>query len=97
MPYVVAAHWRAKDGSENRVAQIVEELTQPSRAEPGNRFYQASRSPEDPRWFFLYEIYDDEAAYQAHMESPHFTRLARDEAIPHLLESRERQFFQTLG
>jgi quinol monooxygenase YgiN len=97
MAYVVAAHWRAKDGAEDRVAKIIEELTPLSRAEPGNRYYQAQRSGEDPRHFFLYEIYADEAAYQAHMETEHFTRLVKEEAIPDLLAAREREFFETLG
>jgi quinol monooxygenase YgiN len=97
MAYVVAAHWRAKDGAEDRVAEIIEELTPLSRAEPGNRHYQAQRSAEDPRHFFLYEIYADEAAYQAHMETEHFTRLVKEEAIPNLLAAREREFFETLG
>jgi quinol monooxygenase YgiN len=97
MAYVVAAHWRAKDGAQDRVAEIIEELTPLSRAEPGNRYYQAQRSVEDPRHFFLYEIYEDEAAYQAHMETAHFTRLAKEEAIPNLLAEREREFFETFG
>jgi quinol monooxygenase YgiN len=97
MAYVVAAHWRAKDGAEDRVAEIIEELTPLSRAEPGNRYYQAQRSFEDPRHFFLYEIYADEGGYQAHMETEHFTRLVKEEAIPDLLAAREREFFETLG
>jgi quinol monooxygenase YgiN len=39
----------------------------------------------------------DEAGYQAHMDSEHFTRLVKQEAIPDLLESRERAFCVTLG
>jgi quinol monooxygenase YgiN len=97
MAYVVAAHWRAKDGAEDRLAEIIEELTPLSRAEPGNRYYQAQRSVEDSRHFFLYEIYADEAAYQAHMATEHFTRLAKEEAIPNLLAAREREFFETFG
>ena len=68
----------------------------PSRAEPGCLFYQPHRSPEDPRLFYLYEQYADEAGYQAHMDSEHFTRLVKQEAIPRLLESRERAFYVTL-
>ena len=96
MAYVVSAHWRAKDGKEGRLAELIEELAPPSRAEPGNRFYQAQRSAEDPDLFFLYEQYEDEAAYQAHMDSEHFTRLVKEEAIPELLEERRREFFETL-
>ena len=97
MAYVVVAKWTAKEGLQDRLAEICDEMTEPSRAEPGNRFYQAQVSVDDPRQFYLYEQYADEAAYQAHMDSEHFTRLVKDEAIPELLEARERTFYTTLG
>jgi quinol monooxygenase YgiN len=96
MAYVVSAHWRAKEGKEDRLAELIEELAPPSRAEPGSVFYQAQRSVDDPRLFYLYEQYADEAAYQAHMDSEHFTRLVKEEAIPELLEARERAFYTTI-
>jgi quinol monooxygenase YgiN len=95
MAYVVSALWRAQEGEEGRIARIIEELTEPSRAEPGNLFYQAHRSLDDPRLFYLYEQYVDESGYQAHQESEHFQRLVVGEAIPHL-ESRERAFYETM-
>ena len=95
-PTSSAPSGRAKEGEEDRLAEIIEEMTEPSRAEPGNRFYQAQRSAEDPRLFFLYEQYEDEAGYEAHMASEHFTRLVKDEAIPDILEAREREFYETL-
>ena len=97
MAYVVSAKWRAKAGKEDRLEEVCREMTEPSRAEPGNLFYQAHRAPEDPQLFYLYEQYVDEAGYAAHMDSEHFTRLVKQEAIPELLESREREFFETLG
>ena len=96
MGFVVCATWTARAGEEERVRGCIERLVEPSRAEPGNRLYQPARDPENPRVFFLYEIYDDEAAYRAHGESPHFRELALGEAIP-LLESRERSFYETFG
>jgi quinol monooxygenase YgiN len=96
MAYVVAAQWRAKEGSEERLEALIGQMVEPSRAEPGCLFYQPHRSHDDPRLFFLYEQYADEAGYQAHMDSEHFTRLVKEEAIPHLLESRERAFYVTL-
>jgi quinol monooxygenase YgiN len=96
MAYVVVAKWTAKDGQEGRLAEICEEMTEPSRAEPGNLYYQAQRDPENPRLFLLYEQYEDEAGYEAHMASEHFTRLVKEEAIPNILESREREFYETL-
>ena len=96
MAYVVCAKWTAKEGKEDRLVEIIEEMTPPSRAEPGNRFYQAARSAEDPNLFFLYEQYVDEGGYEAHMDSEHFTRLVKEEAIPEVLEAREREFYETL-
>jgi len=95
MAYVVVAKWTAKEGLQDRLGEICDEMTEPSRAEPGNRFYQAQRSVENPRLFLLYEQYEDEGAYEAHMASEHFTRLVKEEAIPNILESREREFYET--
>jgi quinol monooxygenase YgiN len=96
MAYVVSAKWRAKDGKADRLREICAEMTEPSRAEEGNLFYQAQVAVDDPQLFYLYEQYVDEAAYHAHMDSPHFTRLVKEEAIPEILEAREREFYETL-
>ena len=95
MAYVVSALWRANEGEEERIARICAEMTPLSREEPANLFYQPHRSLEDPRLFYLYEQYEDEAGYQAHQDSEHFQRLVVGEAIPNL-ESRERAFYVTL-
>ena len=94
MAYVVAAKWRARPGMEKRLAQLCEDMTEPSRAEPANLFYQAHRSPEDPRLFFLYEQYSDESGYHAHMDSEHSAALR--ERRSRAARGREREFFETL-
>jgi quinol monooxygenase YgiN len=94
MAYVVLATWIAKPGEEEAVAAAIDQLIEPSRAEPGNLMYQAHRNPEDPRVFLLYEQYADEAAYRAHGESEHFKRLGHGDAIPRLQE-RTRSFYET--
>jgi quinol monooxygenase YgiN len=40
--------------------------------EPGCRQFDVCRDPDDAQLFFLYELYDDEAAIRAHLQSPHF-------------------------
>ncbi|MDM0091050.1 MULTISPECIES: putative quinol monooxygenase [unclassified Variovorax] len=40
--------------------------------EPGCSRFDVCRDPQDPGAFFLYELYDDPAAIQAHLASPHF-------------------------
>ena len=95
MAYVVAATWRAKQGEEEVIREVIELMGPLSRAEPACQFYQAHRSVDDPRTFFLYEQYDDEAGYVAHMATPHFEEHVRGRAIPRL-ESRERAFYETI-
>jgi quinol monooxygenase YgiN len=96
MAYVVVARWRANAGSEDRVVTVLEELTVASRAEPGCLGYTPHRSTEDPRDFVIYERYADEAAFETHADSEHFKRLVLEEAVPNLLESRDRSFFVPL-
>lgn len=96
MTYVVAATWRAREGEEERIHEILEAITPLCRAEPGCRLYRAHRSTEDPRRFFIYEEYDDEAAFQAHAESEHVELYVRGDAVPRL-ELRERAFYEPLG
>jgi quinol monooxygenase YgiN len=38
MAYVVCAKWTAKEGKEDRLVEIIEEMTPPSRGEPGNLY-----------------------------------------------------------
>ncbi|WP_191059513.1 putative quinol monooxygenase [Geminicoccus harenae] len=40
--------------------------------EPGCRRFDVVTSPEDPTELLLYEIYDDQAAFDRHLETPHF-------------------------
>ncbi len=43
--------------------------------EPGCRRFDVCRDPADPALFFLYELYDDEAALDAHLHSTHFVAM----------------------
>ena len=60
--------------------------------EPGCALYHACRAKDNPDFFLLYEHYVDEAALQAHRETPHFKAIIEGEIIP-MLVSREREFF----
>ena len=95
MAYVVIARWIALAGSEQLVLDTISELTPLSRAEPACRSYQACRSLENPREFLLFEVYDDEAGYRAHIDSEHFQQLGFGRAIP-ALEERQRSFYETI-
>jgi quinol monooxygenase YgiN len=43
--------------------------------EPGCRQFDVCRDPAEPTLFFLYELYDDEAAIHAHLRSAHFLQM----------------------
>ena len=40
--------------------------------ESGCRQFDVSRDPDDPASFFLYEVYDDAAAFETHKAAEHF-------------------------
>jgi autoinducer 2-degrading protein len=95
MAYSIAVTWIAKEGEEDAVAAALERLVEPSRAEEGVLVYIPHRDPENPRKFYIYEQYVDEAAYTAHTETEHFKRDGFGDAIPRL-EDRKREFYQPM-
>ena len=70
--FVVAIRIVAKDGEADAVAEILEKLVVPSMAEAGMKFFMPYRSPTDPSSFFVYELYANEPAWEAHNNSAHF-------------------------
>jgi (4S)-4-hydroxy-5-phosphonooxypentane-2,3-dione isomerase len=42
------------------------------RCEPGCRQFEICRDASSPGTMLLYEVYDDEAAFAAHLVSPHY-------------------------
>ena len=95
MARVLLALWKAKEGKEDLIQNVLETMSPLSRGEPGCRQYQAHRAIDDPGLFFLYEVYADAAAVDAHRAAPHFQTHVLGEAIPNL-ESREVTVFETL-
>lgn len=51
---------------------IVDNASASLATEPGCLRFDVCRDPQDDTVFFLYEIYDDDAAVAAHLRSPHF-------------------------
>jgi quinol monooxygenase YgiN len=75
---VLAVEWRAHEGSENEVADLFRKLEVASRKEPGCLMYIVHRHVADHRRFFIYEQYRDDAAVDAHRNSPHFLEYAKE-------------------
>lgn len=91
----VAVTYIMKAGHEEEALGYFRQLTGPTRAEPGCRMYIVHRSTTEPRKFFLYEQYDDQAALDAHRASPHFERYAKGGLFP-IIESRSPEIYEPL-
>ena len=96
MSFVLVVRMRAKEGEEERAVEVMHELAQASRQEPGCEAYVPCRDPEDPRSFLFYEQYADKAAFEAHGASPHFQELAAGKLFGLMESPRERSFYETL-
>lgn len=93
---VLAVTWMAKAGHETEVASIFSKLTEESRKEPGCLMYQVHRHKTEPRRFFIYEQYQNDAALEAHRATPHFLQHAR-KALPKIADRMEGQLYEPLG
>lgn len=84
---VVAIWLEAVDGQETEVARLLERLVTPTMAEPGVRLFLPYQS-KDRKTFFLFELYNDEAAWDAHQKTEHFREII--ELLLPKLSKRER-------
>jgi len=69
---------RMKFAPEDReeIAELLRQLTEASRKEPGCISYIPHRVDSDPDAVLIYEQYKDSAAADAHRHSPHFNKFA---------------------
>jgi len=75
-------------------AAIADNARASRETEPGCRRFDVCRDRADPQSFFLYELYDDEAAVAAHLAAPHF--VAMSEMTASWVEAkRVQRFFRT--
>jgi len=69
----VIATLKVQDGKGAALEAVFEELAAQVRAnEPGNKLYRLCRSRSDANTYVVMEIYDDQAAVEAHGQSEHF-------------------------
>jgi len=87
--FVLVVNIRVKPDDVERFMKQVLENAREARKEPGCRQFDVLFDPKDKTKVMLYEIYNDEKAFEAHQQTPHFKKYLA-EAVP-LLASRERQ------
>ncbi|MFF3323065.1 putative quinol monooxygenase [Streptomyces sp. NPDC002889] len=68
----IAVRFPVRPEYSDRWLGLVDDFTRATRAEPGNLFFDWSRSVEDPHRFVLLEAFADAEAGAAHVASDHF-------------------------
>lgn len=84
MILIVVKHPVRPEFADDWPAQV-EQFTAATRAEPGNISFEWFRSAEDPDTWLLVEVFADDEAGKAHVESAAFR--AAIERMPHLLRA----------
>ena len=91
MSFVLVVNIRIKPESVEPFMKKLGENVAAARKEPGCRQFDVLVDPKDRTKVMLYEVYNDEKAFEAHQQTPHFKKYVT-EAV-RLLASRERQVF----
>jgi quinol monooxygenase YgiN len=91
----VAVTYIVKPGHEGLASDLFQKMTTHTRSEAGCRMYLAHRSTVDPRRFFLYEQYDDQASLDAHRAAPYFEEYVKEGLFP-IIESRSPELYELL-
>jgi (4S)-4-hydroxy-5-phosphonooxypentane-2,3-dione isomerase len=84
-----------RPGTEAQCLEYIRILQEHSRKEPGCLMYIGHQSIENPRKFLFYEQYKDEAALQAHRDSPHFNRYVIG-GLDTIMEQRTRDLYRVV-
>ena len=69
MTVALYAEFTALEGREQEVALLLAGLTADVHSEPGNLLFEPSTRRGRPGEFFVYEVYRDEAAFEAHISA----------------------------
>ncbi len=89
-------NFTVRAGDEEKTKGYMRIMEEHTRREPGCRQYIGHQSAEDPRRFLFYELYDDQAALDAHRVSPHYERFVTNGLLK-LMETRVIGLFHTVS
>lgn len=71
----ILAKSKIKEGMQEQYKAAVKELVQKSQAEEGNVSYTVNQLVEDPSIFAFIEVWKDQAAFEYHIKTEHFTTI----------------------
>ena len=74
-PFTIMVHVKVKDGAGAKFEAAFAKAIVGTRKEKGNKTYDLNRSTESPNEYIVYERWQNFAALQAHMKTPHFATL----------------------
>jgi autoinducer 2-degrading protein len=95
MSYALEVQIRIKPENVEKFMTACMANAREARKEPGCRTFEVCVDPQDATKVMLFEIYDDEKAFEVHQATPHFKKYLA-EAVP-LLASRERRFWKRVS
>ncbi|WP_422375387.1 putative quinol monooxygenase [Roseibium sp.] len=85
--FAVTVLFQIKEGQMDAFMPLMIDNAKASlRLEPGCRQFDVCRDAARPHEVFLYEIYDDEAAFKAHLQTAHF--LSFDAAVADMIREK---------
>ncbi|GAP51553.1 putative quinol monooxygenase [Streptomyces azureus] len=71
MKKTLLAEFTAREGAEAEVAHLIGEYALKVREEEGNLAFDVYTKAAKPRAFWIFEVYRDEDAFQAHLNAPY--------------------------
>ena len=90
--FVLVVNIKIKPENVERWLPMALENAREARKEPGCKQFDVLVDPKDKTKVMLYEVYNDDKAFETHQQTPHFKKYLA-EAVP-LLASRERQVWK---
>jgi quinol monooxygenase YgiN len=75
MAIAIVAKLKAKPGSEKQMEEALTSMVGKTREEQGCLQYILHKSNQDPTAFVFYEVYQDQAALDAHGKTPHMAEM----------------------
>jgi len=95
MSFVLQVDIRVRPESLELFMERLAENAAAARREAGCKQFDVVVDPKDPTRVMLYEVYDDEKAFEQHQQTPAFKKYVA-EAVP-LLASRQRHVWKRVA
>jgi quinol monooxygenase YgiN len=71
MTKTLLAEFTARQGAEDEVAALIRDYAVKVREEEGNLAFDVYTKAADPRAYWIFEVYQDENAFKAHLDAPY--------------------------